>query len=99
MGARAGPYLSILKLLFERGLMKNLPVDDSGILRVNVPFCGNLGEYGALGDFFKQTCLSSPRIQEVELFATEVSDAYYYDWALAAKWFRKVHPKMNLQTS
>eukprot|EP00929_Paragymnodinium_shiwhaense_P076415 TRINITY_DN39296_c0_g1_i1.p1 TRINITY_DN39296_c0_g1~~TRINITY_DN39296_c0_g1_i1.p1 ORF type:complete len:825 (+),score=133.32 TRINITY_DN39296_c0_g1_i1:96-2570(+) len=95
---RSGPYEALLKLLEGSPVLSKLPTDAAGALKVSVPFCSNLSEYPILGKFLVDSCLKLPQVESVDILATELSDAYLYEWALAERWFESTHTKIKLKT-
>ena len=90
-----GPFLAALEFLHAQGLSL-VPADADGMLVVNVPFCGRFQEYAMLGNFLAEHCLKMPGIKGVRVFAADSSDAYYYEWAVAKRWFAEFHPEIEV---
>jgi len=91
----SGPYPDILELLKDRAYLQNLPVDDNGILHINVPFCGRFQEHRVFGNFAADHLLTLPGVNGVRIYAMEINERYY-DWAIAQCWLEKYHPKITL---
>mmetsp|Transcript_14866 Transcript_14866/g.42653 ORF Transcript_14866/g.42653 Transcript_14866/m.42653 type:complete len:376 (-) Transcript_14866:119-1246(-) len=91
-----GPYAAALALISESGGLERLPVDGTGLLEVSVPFCGRFQEYSLLGSFVAERCLTLPHVMRARIICTESSDGYYFDWAIAQKWFKRFHPDIEL---
>lgn len=92
-----GPFLAALEFLRQgtQGLNQVQP-DADGMLVVNVPFCGRFQEYAMLGNFLAEHCLTLPGIKGVRIFAADSSDSYYYEWAVAKRWFAEFHPEIEV---
>ncbi|CAK9008589.1 unnamed protein product [Durusdinium trenchii] len=91
-----GPFLAALDTLRQSVSLKQLVPDASGILGVNVPFCGRFQEYAMLGNFLAEHCLTLPGIKGARIFGCDMSDRYYYDWAVARRWFAEFHPMIEV---
>ena len=70
--------------------------DADGMLVVNVPFCGRFQEYAILGNFLAEHCLPLPGVRGIKIFAADSLDKYYYDWAIAKRWFAEFHPQIEV---
>eukprot|EP00927_Polykrikos_kofoidii_P080369 TRINITY_DN77234_c0_g1_i1.p1 TRINITY_DN77234_c0_g1~~TRINITY_DN77234_c0_g1_i1.p1 ORF type:complete len:390 (-),score=52.44 TRINITY_DN77234_c0_g1_i1:147-1316(-) len=93
-----GPYAAALQVIKDRGFLNELSLDSTSILQVSIPICGRFLEYPLLGDFVAKSCLPAlPGARGARVVATESSDEYYYEWALAAKWFGEVRPEVSIQ--
>eukprot|EP00927_Polykrikos_kofoidii_P037210 TRINITY_DN31376_c0_g1_i1.p1 TRINITY_DN31376_c0_g1~~TRINITY_DN31376_c0_g1_i1.p1 ORF type:complete len:374 (-),score=55.32 TRINITY_DN31376_c0_g1_i1:129-1250(-) len=95
----AGPYVAILELLENRGILGKLPVDEDGILQVSIPFCGRFHEHGVLANFLSKQCSSLEGVVGANILATEVIDSYSLDWAVASRWCKRMHSDVTLETS
>lgn len=91
-----GPYVAALGVIRESGHLSRLPMDSNGILQVSVPFCGRFQEYALLGSFLAEACLPLPGVKGIRVLGTEFLDRYYYDWAVAQKWYREHQPQLQL---
>ena len=69
--------------------------DADGMLIVNVPFCGRFQEYAMLGLFLAERCLSLPGVCGAKIFATDTSDKYHFEWAVAKRWFSEFYPTIE----
>ena len=91
-----GPFMAALDFLRKSASFNHLVPDANGILVVNVPFCGRFQEYAMLGNFLAEHCLTLPGIKGARIFGCDTSDAYYYDWAVARRWFAEFHPMIEV---
>ena len=73
-----------------------MKADAQGMLVVNVPFCGRFQEYALLGNFLAEHCLTLPGVRGIRIFATDSQDKFYYDWAVAKRWFAEFHPQIEV---
>ena len=89
-----GPFLAALDCL--KSSLGQLKPDADGFLVVNVPFCGRFQEYAMLGNFLAEHCLPLPGIKGARIFAADTSDRYYYEWAVAKRWFAEFHPEIEV---
>jgi len=96
--SKHGPYLELLNMLSTKGYTRGLPTGPDGTLHVNVPFCGRLHEYPILGKFLADILIAEPSLIGVQVLATEICSDYYYDWAIAERWYREYHPNITLKT-
>eukprot|EP00928_Gymnodinium_smaydae_P026624 TRINITY_DN20846_c0_g2_i2.p1 TRINITY_DN20846_c0_g2~~TRINITY_DN20846_c0_g2_i2.p1 ORF type:complete len:676 (-),score=157.92 TRINITY_DN20846_c0_g2_i2:13-2040(-) len=95
----SGPYLEMLACLRKLDVLQRLPVDDQGFLSVSVPFCGKFCEFALLGDFLADVSSKLPGSQGARIFATDVCDAYFADWAQAERYISSLHPRLRLRSS
>lgn len=91
-----GPFMAALDFLSRNMSKQHLVPDQEGFLIVNVPFCGRFQEYAMLGNFLAQECLSLPGVKGAKIFAADNSDRYYYDWAVARRWFAEFQPHIEV---
>ncbi|CAK0802828.1 unnamed protein product [Prorocentrum cordatum] len=91
-----GPYAAALGLLERRGLLRHLVPDGDGVLQVNAPFCGRFQEHALLADLLSRLAARLPSARRVRLLGVEASAEYYQEWALAEKWMREAHPRVEL---
>eukprot|EP00928_Gymnodinium_smaydae_P048006 TRINITY_DN32055_c0_g1_i1.p1 TRINITY_DN32055_c0_g1~~TRINITY_DN32055_c0_g1_i1.p1 ORF type:complete len:408 (+),score=83.48 TRINITY_DN32055_c0_g1_i1:35-1225(+) len=95
--AEAKPeYEALLEVLIKVKCFDNIPLDENGDYRVHIPFCARFSEHRALGRCLEEQILSRGA-KQVKIFATELSDRYYRDWAAASTWYKKNMPRISLQ--
>ena len=76
---------------------RNPQADDDGMLVVNVPFCGRFQEYAMLGNFLAEHCLPQLGLRGARILGCDSLDCYYYEWAVAKRWFAEFHPQIEVQ--
>lgn len=94
----AGAYKEVLNFLHTKiRSMRKLTMTEDAIMRVNVPFCGHFYEYAVLGNFVADSILTLPGVKGGRIVATELSDEYSIDWAMAHRWFKAFQPSIQLE--
>mmetsp|Transcript_101068 Transcript_101068/g.286430 ORF Transcript_101068/g.286430 Transcript_101068/m.286430 type:complete len:435 (+) Transcript_101068:25-1329(+) len=94
----AGSYREMLNVLHAKiQSLKKLTMSESGVLRMNVPFCGRFYEYAVLGSFVATNLLTLPGVAGARVVATELNDDYVISWAMAQRWFNAYQPGVQLE--
>lgn len=69
-----GPYQAMLDFLWENGWLQDLPVDNQGILRVSLPFCGSVQEIQTLVEFLRDRLLVRPDVKSIYILGSDIDD-------------------------
>lgn len=91
------PLLELFDIMKGRGYLQKMRVDENGELRVNLPFCGSFQIYPALGNFLADEVLTLPGVTGTGILASDIDDSWSFYWAVAQRWFGKMHPQIRLR--
>eukprot|EP00928_Gymnodinium_smaydae_P061978 TRINITY_DN45929_c0_g1_i1.p2 TRINITY_DN45929_c0_g1~~TRINITY_DN45929_c0_g1_i1.p2 ORF type:complete len:234 (+),score=30.57 TRINITY_DN45929_c0_g1_i1:72-773(+) len=94
-GPFGAPLVSLVRELEERGLLRALPCDASGVLQVNVPFCRALVECPILLDLLPSRLLSAYGARTLHFLGVDIGD-FSSDWAERRRWVDDHVPSVKL---
>lgn len=85
-------YISLLGLLESRGVFANLPLDETGILRIGAPFCHDFFEAPYLLPFLDQKLVApNGRAKSFAVFGCDVHPQAVW-WPAWQEWVRHTFP-------
>lgn len=91
------PYSAMLAFLADQGWFEGLPVDERGILHVNVPFCAGFMECQILFPFLLRVCLGRPGVTGVAVFGADVAHMQGGNWDRKERYVANKYPCATLE--
>mmetsp|Transcript_136899 Transcript_136899/g.381628 ORF Transcript_136899/g.381628 Transcript_136899/m.381628 type:complete len:313 (+) Transcript_136899:2-940(+) len=91
------PYKAMLQFVEQSGWLEGLPLDEQGVLRVNVPFCAGFMECQLLLPFLARIFLNRPGLAKVSILGSDIVQLRGGNWLQKEKYAQKKYPRIQLQ--
>jgi len=91
------PYAAMLQFLEQSGWLQGLPLDESGTLRVSVPFCAGFMECQLLLPFLARLFLGRPNVTGVSVLGTDLAPLRGGNWPQKESYAARKFERVRLQ--